>query len=62
MEIGDRMNDRDEQIARVVDSALSDEPESFRRRFVAVLSELSADDWAVLARYAQGLVDKREEE
>lgn len=46
---------RDERIADFIGSLLREEDDSFKRRFVAMLSRLDEDDWAVLEKMALGL-------
>lgn len=45
---------RDEEISGFVGSVLKEEPDSFKRRFVSMLSRLDESDWEVLER----MVDK----
>ena len=52
---------RDEELAAFFGEALSGEPD-FRRRFLAVLSRLSTDEWALLEKMALQLVDELQKE
>lgn len=52
---------RDEELAAFFGDALSGEPD-FRRRFLAVLSRLSAEEWELLERMADRLVDEAAKE
>ena len=54
---GDMFNEitRDEQIADFVGDVLRERDDSFKRRFIAMLSRLGEDDWAVLERMANDL-------
>lgn len=54
---GDMFNEitRDEQIADFVGDVLREQDDSFRRRFIAMLSRLDEDDWAALERMANDL-------
>lgn len=47
--------DQDAEIAEFMADVLSDVEPSFRRRFVAALSRLSPDDWALVERFARSL-------
>lgn len=51
---------RDEQIADFVAEVLRDEPDSFRKRFVSMLSSLNADQWKLLEMFAEGLNKKED--
>ncbi len=44
---------RDEQIAAFVGGALSTESDTFKKRFISMLSKLSESDWEVLERMAE---------
>lgn len=46
---------RDDEIADFVADIMGEEDDSFKRRFVAMLSRLDADDWAVLAKMAEDM-------
>lgn len=54
---------RDEEIAAFIGDVLRDPGEdSFRRRFVSMLSRLSEADWAVLERMALALSNKEKKD
>lgn len=55
-----RATSRNEQIAAFAGDIMRDEPESFRKAFVAALAELSLEDWKVLERLARATVEKAE--
>ena len=59
---GDMFNEvtRDEQIADFVGEVLREQDDSFRRRFVSMMSRLDADGWAALEKMANELVAERE--
>lgn len=44
---------RDDEIADFVADIMAEEDDSFKRRFVTMLSRLDSDDWAVLAKMAE---------
>lgn len=48
---------RDEQITDFVADILKNEDDSFKRRFVAMLSQLSESDWEVLEKMALSLAE-----
>ena len=50
---------RDEQITEFVQQTLATKPDSFQRRFAAMLSTLSEDDWEVLERMAYAIRAER---
>lgn len=50
---------RDQAIAEFAADLMSDEDESFRKRFVSILAMLDADDWAMLERFAKKIADKQ---
>lgn len=50
---------RDDEIAAFIGNVLHSEPDSFRKRFIAVLSRLDVSDWEVLERMAAGMVQKQ---
>lgn len=52
---------RDEELAAFFGDALSGEPD-FRRRFLAVLSRLSAEEWELLEHMANKLVSEMKKE
>lgn len=49
---------RDEQIADFVADVLRDESDSFRKRFVSMLSSLSVEEWKILEGWAERLNKK----
>ena len=53
---------RDEEIAAVVARALRTEEDSFKKRFIAMLSALDESDWESLEKIALLLVDKKEQD
>ena len=55
---GDMFNEvtRDEQIADFVGDVLRERDDSFKRRFVSMMSRLDADGWAALEKMANELV------
>ena len=53
-----RKESRNEQIAAFAGDLMRDEPDSFRKAFVAALSDLSLEDWKVLERLARAAVEK----
>ena len=59
---GDMFNEvtRDEQIADFVGDVLRERDDSFKRRFVSMMSRLDADGWAALEKMANELVAERE--
>lgn len=50
---------RDDEIAAFIGDVLRSEPDSFRKRFIAVLSRLDVNDWEVLERMAAGMVQEQ---
>lgn len=53
---------RADHIRAFVESALEDEPDSIRQRWLYVFSNLSLDDWEVLDRMAQAYVEGKEKD
>lgn len=53
---------RDDEIENFINSVLTDEPDSFRRRLIAVLSRLSTDDWELLERMAREMAAEHDKE
>lgn len=51
---------RDERIADFVADVLRDEPDSFRKRFISMLSSLNEDQWKMLELFAEGLNKKED--
>lgn len=54
--------DRDAVIAGFVGGVLASEPDSFKRRFISALATLGESDWEVLAKLAEQIVDKKEDQ
>lgn len=52
---------REEQIAAFMGDVLAAESEDFRKRFVSMLSSLSADEWRLIEEKAKELVEKEQE-
>lgn len=53
--------DRENEIARIVKSLLSDETNTFKSRFITMLAGLSVSDWERLEHEARKLLDSSEE-
>lgn len=53
---------RDAEITAFVSQTLSSAPDDFRRRLVSVLARLSVDEWQVLERMAQKLLEEYSKE
>ncbi len=51
---------RDDEIAIFAADIIRDPDDSFRRRLVGVLSQLTADQWELLADIAEKLAEKKE--
>ena len=51
---------KDDQIMEFVQKTLATRPDSFQRRFAAMLSALSDSDWEVLERMAYTIINERE--
>lgn len=51
---------RNQEIEEFVESVLADSEQSFRRRFIAMLSALDTSGWEVLERMAIALTEKKE--
>lgn len=49
---------RDEQIASFIGSVLSVENDSFKKRFISMLSALDESEWHVLEKMINGLADR----
>lgn len=47
---------RNEEIAMLVNDILSDEDDSFRKRFIAALAELGPEQWQALEDFARRLI------
>ena len=52
--------DRDDQLMRQAISVLKDDSDSFRKRFVTMLSSLSVDEWQFLEDKTRMLIDLRD--
>lgn len=48
---------RNEELASFMSTVITDEDDSFRRRFIEMLSKLSAEEWALLAKMAKKMED-----
>lgn len=46
---------RDEEIATFIGDALSDESDTFKKRFVSMLSKLSESEWELLEKMVEGI-------
>ena len=53
---------RDEELAEFFGNVQGIGPESFKRRFVAMLSRLEEEDWALLERMAERLLAETKKE
>ena len=53
---------RDNQISEFVGKALENESETFKKRFIAMLSSLDESDWETLEKIANLLQNKKEQE
>ena len=49
--------DLEDELMQWAGNVLAAEPDSFKKRFVRMLSKLSDDEWELLAKMAQELVD-----
>lgn len=49
----------DERLVEFMTDLMSESSDSFRRRFIAVVSELDADGWAFLEKIADELANKK---
>lgn len=54
--------DRDAEIAEFVGKALSDQSDTFKKRFIRMLSRLTEDEWALLERKALEIVGDHDSE
>lgn len=52
--------DRNKELAKLTKQLLSEEPDSFKNRFISVLSNLTEEQWEFLADIAQKLVKEKE--
>lgn len=48
---------REHEISAFIAKVLSEEPESFRQRFISVLTRLSSEEWELIERMAVELVE-----
>lgn len=48
---------RNEELTSFMSTVITDEDDSFRRRFIEMLSKLSAEEWALLAKMAKKMED-----
>jgi len=55
-----RQMDMDEQIASFIGDALSDVEETFKKRFIAMLADLSVEQWELLEDIALKMAIKKE--
>lgn len=46
---------RDEEIAKFIGNALSDESDTFKKRFISMLSKLSESEWELLEKMVEGI-------
>jgi hypothetical protein len=53
---------RDDQISEFVGRTLDNESETFKKRFIAMLSSLDESDWETLEKIANLLQNKKEQE
>lgn len=51
---------RNEEIARLTKQLLNEESDSFKNRFVSMLSKLSEDQWVLLADMAEKLAKEKD--
>ena len=51
--------DREKEIATFMSSVLSDPEKDFQRRFISVLAQLSADQWELMADFAEKLSQEK---
>lgn len=60
---GEMFNDltKDEQLAEFVGTVLSEEDDSFKKRFLNMLSNLSDDGWAFLEQMVDDLAKQKED-
>ena len=56
------LKSRDEELAEFFGNVQGIGPESFKRRFVAMLSRLDEEDWALLERMAERLLAETKKE
>ena len=53
---------REEELGDFIADVLKDEPDSFRRRIVAILAKLTPSDWAAIEKRGREILDELEEE
>lgn len=53
---------KDERIAEFMGSVLKQEPDSFRVRFISMLSRLDESDWAVLEKMALAMYEEKKKD
>lgn len=53
---------REEELGDFIADVLKDEPDSFRRRIVAILAKLTPSDWAAIERRGKEILAELEEE
>lgn len=54
--------DRNEDLARLTKMLLDEEPDSFKNRFVTMMSNLSESEWEFLEKKAQELAGQKKED
>lgn len=52
---------RDEEIASFIGEVLKDENDTFKKRFISMLSKLDVSDWETLEKMAELLAEKKEQ-
>ena len=52
---------RDEKIAEFVGSIQSGEDDSFKKRFISVLSALDDEEWEVLEKFALAMIENKKD-
>ena len=52
---------RDEEIASFVGEVLKDEKDTFKKRFISMLSRLDEADWETVAKMAELMAEKKEQ-
>lgn len=52
---------RDEEIASFVGAVLKDEDDTFKKRFISMLSRLDVSDWETLEKMAMLMAEKKEQ-
>ncbi len=53
--------DRDAEIADFIGTALSDETDSFKKRFASMLAQLDETEWQLLEKMARKLAEKKDQ-